>query len=245
MQRDRPVVLSIAGYDPSGGAGVLADMKTMEQLHVQGMAVLTASTIQTEDEFIQLEWLPLEFLLESISILLVRYPVRVVKIGVVRNAGFLQAIIEGVRNCSKDIIIVWDPVLVSSSGYTFFSKKDIKILESLATKIDLITPNYNEYLTLCASLDLEGYKNVLVKGGHRKNMLGTDVLIQSKTETAFLPTRKVLFEKHGSGCVLSSAIAAYLARGKTMKEACWCGKQYIEQFLNSSPSLLGKHNGIQ
>ena len=220
-------------------------MKTLEQLHVQGMAVLTASTIQTEDEFIQLEWLPLEFLLESIRVLLVRYLVRVVKIGVVRDAHFLQAIIEGVRNCSKDITIVWDPVLVSSSGYTFFSNKDIKNLEALAAEIDLITPNYNEYLTLRAALDLEGFKNVLVKGGHREDKLGTDVLIQSKTETAFLPTREVLFEKHGSGCVLSSAIAAYLARGKTMKEACRCGKQYVEQFLNSSPSLLGKHNGIQ
>lgn len=245
MQRDRPIVLSIAGFDPSGGAGVLADIKTLEQLNVQGMAVLTANTIQTENQFIRMEWLPLDFMLESIQSLLLNYTVRVVKIGIVRDFHFLRSIVECVAKLNKEAFIVWDPVLESSSGFTFFSAMDIQLLIELSDKIDLITPNYNEYLTLRAALRLEDFKNVLIKGGHRKEKVGTDILQQGNKEFTFPPTTAVLYGKHGSGCVLSSAISAYLACGKPMQDACRLGKQYVEQFLNSNPGLLGYHHEIQ
>lgn len=237
--------MSIAGFDPSGGAGVLADMKTLEQLNVYGMAVLTANTIQTEDKFAQMEWLPLDFILESIVTLLTRYPIQTVKIGIVKDFLFLESIVKCVKAVKREIYIVWDPVLKSSSGFTFFSMEELQNLSGLSEKIDLITPNYNEYLILNAAFNLESFKSLLIKGGHKKEKTGFDILKNSNTEFIFPPTIDVSFDKHGSGCVLSTAISAYLAKGETIQNACRNGKQYVEQFLNSNPSLLGYHNEIQ
>lgn len=247
MQTERPFVISVAGFDPSGGAGLLADIKTFEQLKVQGLGVCTAMTIQTESQCLSLEWQSLETILSTIDVLMKNYHVETVKIGVVKDAEFLNKIIKTIKNNNSETKIVWDPVLKSTSEFSFFDLNTISDLKNALDQIDLITPNYNEYKVLKENHVFENYENpcpVLIKGGHRKERLGTDILIQKGKEIFIEPnnTTSVFYPKHGSGCVLSSAIVSYLAKGENLGNACRKGKAYIEKFLTSNPTLLGFHS---
>ncbi|MGG5209615.1 hydroxymethylpyrimidine/phosphomethylpyrimidine kinase [Chryseobacterium sp. MIQD13] len=245
MQTERPFVISIAGFDPSGGAGILADIKTFEQLTVMGLGICTAMTIQTESQCLSIEWRPIDEILSSINVLMKKYPVRAVKIGVVKDAVFLEKIVETIRSHSAEAKIIWDPVLKSTSEFSFFDLETLFLLENVLKKIDLITPNYNEYGVLYDLLDHSGNScSVLIKGGHRNDKTGTDILIGSGKEIVLEPgTGKPAdhYPKHGSGCVLSSAITGWIAKGESLETACSKGKVYIENFLKSNPSLLGFH----
>lgn len=247
MQTERSFVMSIAGYDPSGGAGLLADIKTFEQLKVQGLGVCTAMTLQTESRFLNLNWQPLEGILNSINVLMKKYKVEAVKIGVVKDAQFLTHIVEKVKSVNIEAKIIWDPVLKSTSEFSFFDLNTISELENILKQIDLITPNYNEYKVLQEFNLFKNTKNscsVLIKGGHREDQLGTDILMENGKEVSIHPTDEtsVFYPKHGSGCVLSSAITSHLALGKNVEEACRNGKLYIEKFLTSNLTLLGFHS---
>lgn len=242
MQKDRPIVLSIAGFDPCGGAGILADVKTFEQLNTLGMGIITANTLQTEDQFFKTEWVALETILDSIQTLMKRYPISIVKIGIVKDFSFLNAIVQQIRKVNPNAFIIWDPVLESSSGFRFFQEEDLEKLPKVFAKINLLTPNYLEFLKIKPFLNTNTSMGILVKGGHQKNNLGVDVLHHNHQETSFSPNHLNISDKHGSGCVLSSAIAAHLALGKDIKDACQFGKNYVESFLNSHPSLLGFHH---
>lgn len=247
MQTERPFVISIAGFDPSGGAGLLADIKTFEQLQVQGLSICTAMTIQTESQCLNLEWQPLETILSTIDALMKNYHVETVKIGVVKDAEFLNEIIKAIKNNNSKAKIIWDPVLKSTSEFSFFDLNTISDLKNILSKIDLITPNYNEYKVLKDNHLFENLENscsVLMKGGHCEDQLGTDILILNGKEISIEPNDTVsdFYPKHGSGCVLSSAIASHLAKGENLENACRNGKLYIEKFLTSNPTLLGFHN---
>lgn len=246
MQTERPFVMSIAGYDPSGGAGLLTDIKTMEQLQVMGFGVCTAMTLQTESQCLSLEWQSLEAISMSIDVLMKKYRVQVVKIGVVKEAMMLIEIVKTVKSNNPDAKIVWDPVLKSTSEFTFFDVNTLPLLENVLNQIDLITPNYNEYKILKENklLGTQNSCSVLIKGGHREDMLGTDILMEKGKEISLQPSDEssVYYSKHGSGCVLSSAIASWVAKGETTETACKKGKLYIEQFLKSNPLLLGFHS---
>lgn len=247
MQKERPFVMTVAGFDPSGGAGILADTKTFEQLKVQGLGVCTAMTVQTEFQCFGLEWQPLKEVTSAIRILMDRYPVEAVKIGVVKDADFLNEIIQAVKADAPNAKIVWDPVLKSTSEFAFFDLNTVSCLKNVLNRIDLITPNYNEYRVLQQDRFFENSESpcaVLIKGGHREDLLGTDVLVNGGKEISILPDNKasVYYPKHGSGCVLSSAIAAHLAKGIDLETACRKGKEYIGKFLTGTPGLLGFHS---
>ncbi|MDR6159643.1 hydroxymethylpyrimidine/phosphomethylpyrimidine kinase [Chryseobacterium sp. SLBN-27] len=247
MQKERPFIMSIAGFDPSGGAGVLADIKTFEQLKVQGLAVCSAMTLQTESEFYTLQWQPIDEILSAINVLMKKYKVEAVKIGVVKDAKFLAEIVEKLKSINPEVKIVWDPVLKSTSEFSFFDLNTISELKNVLQKIDLITPNYNEYNVLKENRLFEPSENgcsVLIKGGHREDEIGTDILWENGKEISIEPnnTISVFYPKHGSGCVLSSAIASYLALGKDIEQSCRSGKLYIEKFLTSNPTLLGSYS---
>lgn len=246
MQKERPFVISIAGFDPSGGAGLLSDIKTLEQIGVMGFGICTALTLQTASQCFSLEWRPIDEITREIKVLMNHYPVSAVKIGIVKDAEFLERIIDTVKACNNETQIVWDPVLKSTSEFTFFNLETLPLLKSNFDKINLITPNYNEYLVLKDSSLLSGENlcSILIKGGHREDRLGTDVLVEGEKEIYLAPADGdfVYYPKHGSGCVLSSAIAGELAKGVNMETACKNGKLYIEKFLKSNPSLLGTHS---
>lgn len=244
--QERPYVMSIAGFDPSGGAGLLSDSKTFEQSKVMGLGVCTALTLQTASKCLSLEWRPIDEVTEAIQVLMENYPVSAVKIGIVKDAEFLGKIIEAVKAGNPEAKIVWDPVLKSTSEFTFFDLETLSQLKAVVNQLSLITPNYNEYSVLKENNLLPDTHqcSLLIKGGHREDHLGTDILVEKETEIVLQSNghNKDYFPKHGSGCVLSSAITAELAKGKSMETACKQGKLYIEKFLKSNPSLLGTHS---
>lgn len=244
--QERPYVISIAGFDPSGGAGLLSDSKTFEQSKVIGLGVCTALTLQTASKCLSLEWRPIDEVTEAIQVLMENYSVSAVKIGIVKDAKFLGKIVETVQKVNPEVKIVWDPVLKSTSDFNFFDPETLPQLKKIVHKLSLITPNYNEYSVLKENDLLPDTHQcaLLIKGGHREDHLGTDILVENGKEILLAPAERntTYFPKHGSGCVLSSAITAELAKGKNMETACRNGKLYIEKFLKSNSTLLGTHS---
>ena len=248
MSTNRPFVLSIAGLDPSGGAGILADVKTFEQHQVNGFAITTANTIQTENMFYEIQWTDLSFVIRSIETLFLSYKISVVKIGIVPGLHYLNRILSSIKLLSPATKIVWDPVLKSSTKFGFLEINNDLILSEVLLKVDLITPNYDEVVMLFPDFisDKTWINNelptaILLKGGHNEEALGTDYLFLKNSVTELLPTEINFEPKHGSGCVLSSAITANLALGYSLKTACMEAKLYIEKYLSSSSSLIGHH----
>lgn len=245
MPDERPLVLSIAGYDPTGGAGVLADIKTLEQFRVQGMAVLTAHTLQTADALMDITWYRLPTVIKAVSTLMSAYAFPVVKIGIVPDSEFLDAILQVVRQYNPEAFIIWDPVIRSSSGFRFFREESLQELSPLLDMIQLLTPNYPEYKLLqhygLFDPAYEKQGAVLLKGGHRNDRTGTDILMERESCTVFPPWNTALHPKHGSGCILSAAIAGRMAWGAPLHDAIRSAKNYVERVLNSNTSLLGYH----
>ena len=184
MSNNRPYVLSIAGFDPSGGAGVLADVKTFEQHQVYGLAIITGNTIQTEDQFIKMKWMTIDFVLESITILFNKYEIKAVKIGIVPTLDYLEQIVFQIKKLSQKTKIIWDTVLKSTTTFDFLQIENQTKLASILKKIDLITPNYKEVLQLSTkginaetkALLLSNHCAILLKGGHNTEELGVDYL---------------------------------------------------------------------
>ncbi|MEJ6979151.1 hydroxymethylpyrimidine/phosphomethylpyrimidine kinase [Pedobacter sp. P351] len=244
MTSERPVVLSIAGFDPSGGAGILADIKTFEQNLVYGFGVLTANTFQTDTDVKDLSWIPLAEIKDQIKLLMDRWEIEWFKIGIIESADVLHQVVQFIIQQNQEAKFVWDPVLRSSSGFPFFrSDRDIA---TLLKHITVLTPNLPEFEILIGkeenALSLSESTMIYLKGGHREDAeLGKDVL--------YWNSRKYIFEaknlgtsKHGSGCILASAICSNLALNIPVQLAFEKAKQYIEQVLSSNPSLLGWHS---
>ena len=244
MSENRPFVLTIAGLDPSGGAGILADIKTFEQHKVTGFAISTANTIQTENEFYEIQWNDLSFVIRSIETLFLNYKISVVKIGIVSSLHDLNQILSIIKRLSPSTKIVWDPVLKSTTKFEFMNTEDQFDLNKILSKIDLITPNYHEAEILFPNYSSKENRfstNILLKGGHNEKALGTDHLFLKDEMLELLPSEKNCFEKHGSGCVFSSAITSNLALNQTLIEACKNAKIYIENYLSSTTTLIGYH----
>jgi len=250
MEASRPTVLSIAGFDPCAGAGLLADIKTFEQHKVYGLGISTAQTVQTEDKFFAIRWEDEKDMLQSLEIMLLRYAVRAIKIGIVKNINALEKITSFIHQKNNTIKIVIDPVISSSSGFGFWNGEmsETLLFEALS-KTFLITPNYNEAMHLFpsanpkeASRKLAAYSNVLLKGGHNPDDPGADYLFSKNKTERLDAVSTAVTAKHGSGCVLSAAITANLALGFDLVDACKNAKIYTEQFLNSNKTLLGYHH---
>lgn len=247
MSYERPVVLSIAGYDPSGGAGVLADVKTFEQHRCLGMAAVTAWTVQTEDAFLHWSPMSLETIIAQVKPLLERYRIPAIKVGLCPGPEQLTGLLHWLKANVPETKIVWDPVLSASAGYTFVAQQ-VEAMAEVLQHVDLITPNVPEALRLSGAITeeeaastLARYTNVLLKGGHSTEAPGTDRLWVAGARTDIPPSGKQVYAKHGSGCILSAAIAANLALGLTLEQACREGKKYTEQVLRSNTQLLAYH----
>ncbi|RTZ00788.1 hydroxymethylpyrimidine/phosphomethylpyrimidine kinase [Flavobacterium sp. RSP49] len=250
MPENRPFAITIAGLDPSAGAGVLADIKTFEQHNVYGFAVNTGNTIQTEKEFFEIQWTDLDFVLKSLEKLFKNHTIKAVKIGIVPSLDYLKEIVFVIKKLSTKTKIVWDTVLKSTTEFRFITIDNQDVLIELLKKIDLITPNYNEILQLSVveknpeliAHDVSKHCAVLLKGGHNPRAIGVDCLYTGKETFMLTPNNTSVFEKHGSGCVLSSAITANLALGQDLKAACINAKIYIETYLKSNKTKLGYHH---
>ena len=246
MSSPRPFALSIAGSDPSGGAGLLADIKTFEANKVYGLGVTTAVTIQNENEFKSVQWLSSDEIIKQIEIITKKYKIGLAKIGLIEN---LETLIKISELLSPNSLLIWDPILKASAGFEFHKKIETEKLEMALKNIFLVTPNSEEAIALTGIKDplkaaekLSMHCNVLLKGGHSEHVKGRDFLFtREKKHYSFRPGKNMVFPKHGSGCVLSAAITANLSKGFNLHAACLRAKSYTEKFLSSNAMLLGYH----
>jgi len=244
MSIGRKNVISIAGLDPSGGAGLLADAKTFEMHQVNGFGVCSALTYQNEKELDAVEWVAVDKIIRQLSVLLRVHEVDFVKIGIIENSETLSDVIDFLLSKNKNIKIIWDPILKASTGFAFSDFANSFF--SLVGKIHLITPNKMEFEHLFESksvaLETSFKMNIYLKGGHNTENVGVDVLIRDGQEQSFKPNDGDFFAKHGSGCIFSAALCANLALGHPLGKSCENAKRYIENALASNQSLLSFHN---
>ena len=244
--KTRPKILTIAGFDPSGGAGILADIKTIEANKCLGFAVCTANTIQDELEFVSPNWIAEEEVFAQLDILMKIHTFDYVKIGLISSFEFLRRVSSKLIAQNPSLKIIWDPILSASAGFDF--KHDLSELKTVLKDVYMITPNWNEIKQLSGNEDalvgaalLAQFTHVYLKGGHHPTTKGKDYLFFDGKVNVFNPKKKVNYEKHGSGCVFSSALTANLAKKYPVVKACLRSKSYMYKFLNSSPTLLGTH----
>lgn len=237
--------MSIAGYDPSGGAGVLADVKVFEQHKVYGFAVITSNTFQNDSEVKAIDWITINDIKKQIDVILEKFDVNVFKIGIVEDSKMFFDLVKHVHAKNPEVKIIWDPILKSSSGFELFEHKET--IEDLLKGIYLITPNLPEFEKLFGNeekaLEISKQTAVYLKGGHNNHaQKGVDELFYKGEKTIFRPEAKDVSSKHGSGCILSSAVAANIALGLDLKTACEKAKTYTETRLSSNKSLLAYHH---
>jgi hydroxymethylpyrimidine/phosphomethylpyrimidine kinase len=252
-------LISIAGFDPSGGAGVLADLKTFAAFGCYGTAAITSITSQNTVAVYGAYHSPADVLRAQIDPIISDFKIAAVKIGMLPNREIIEVVAETIERYSLQNIVL-DPVISSTSGFKLIDETKI-LIERMFPLADVITPNIPEaeLLTgmkvkdpdemkraaralheLCGAQSHGGYRHaVLVKGGHLPgpNAEATDVLDDGREVNVFQAPRITTRDTHGTGCTLSSAIAALLAQGREIPEAVPLAKRYLEAALRGAPKL--------
>ncbi|MBX9758454.1 MAG: bifunctional hydroxymethylpyrimidine kinase/phosphomethylpyrimidine kinase [Beijerinckiaceae bacterium] len=246
-------VLSIAGSDPSGGAGVQADLKTFSALRCYGMAALTALTAQNTRGVTGVHVPPASFVAAQIDAIFADVRVDAVKIGMLASGDIVEAVAGRLRaHHARNIVL--DPVLVATSGDSLGAPDVIDAMKRhLFPLAHVITPNVPEAMRLAgvtaepqdaAGLEalartLHGLRAraVLVKGGHLAGTDAPDVLFDGARAFTFTAPRIDTRNTHGTGCTLSSAIAAHLARGRDLRDSVAGAKDYLTGALAASGQL--------
>ena len=253
-----PRALTIAGSDSGGGAGIQADLKTFTALGVYGMSAITSVTVQNTVGVYGVVDIPAQMVYDQIRVVVQDIGVDAAKTGMLSSREIISMVAKAVRDFGIERLVV-DPVMVSKSGDPLL-KKEAKqtLIEELLPLATLITPNIPEAQELCqfeinSIEDMEracveirsmGCKAVLLKGGHLKGEKVVDVFYDGKNfeylEGRYIPTKNT----HGTGCTLSSAITAYLAKGKDLLEAVRLGKEYIQGAIENSLNLGHGHGPL-
>jgi len=254
-----PSVLTIAGFDGSGGAGIQADIKTISALGCYATSVLTALPVQNTQGVRNIFPIPVEAVSEQIEAILDDIFPDAIKIGMVHTPELVETIVKTLAKYKK-VPIVFDPVMVATSGHRLIEEKTIEtIIEKLFPISDIITPNMDEAAIL-AKMEVKnlddmkiagerikelGCKNILLKGGHLETEMLTSFFYNDQNDYQSFKSEKVDTKNtHGSGCTLSSAIASFIARGKSMDEAVAFAQYYVsEAVLKGSDVQTGKGNG--
>lgn len=249
MNTIKPYVLSIAGFDPSGGAGILSDIKTIEANGGYGFGVISAITCQNDVSFEKVTWLPIDEIKEQIDVLQKRFEIRYIKIGLIESFEVLYQLVTYLKQKIPTSVIIWDPILKASSGFLFHQSLEKELLLQILKKIDCVTPNIPEACQLFGDnnlsnrlLEQSGHYNIYLKGGHDEKPFATDILFARKETYFFTNPRIVNGEKHGSGCVLSAALITELALKNEISTAAKNANRYTNYFLSSNKTLLGYHS---
>ncbi len=244
-----PVALTIAGSDPTGGAGLQADLKTFHQFGVYGEAVATLITVQNSQRVSRVEVLAADLVRQQIEALLEDIPPAAAKTGALGSAAIVRALAEAARHF--DFPLVVDPVLVSTQGPPLLAPKALRLLaEELIPLVTLVTPNVPEAtaLTGLAINDMEdarraalrlhemGARAVLLKGGHLPGD-PVDLLFDGSAWHEFAAPRISTLHTHGTGCAYSAAITACLARGIALPEAVARAKRWLTEAIRTNPGL--------
>ncbi len=243
-------VLTVAGSDSSGGAGIQADLKTFSAHGVYGMSVITAVTAQNTQGVLAVQDISTELISKQIEAIFEDIRVDGMKIGMASQISIINTIGEGLR-FYKPSNIVLDPVMVSKSGYHLLQPEAMKALVDILLPLaTVVTPNIPEAevitgIKINSIAEMEkaasmickmGSKNVLVKGGHLENE-ATDILFDGTGFTHLKSRRIDTRNTHGTGCTLSAAIASNLALGYSVEEAVTKAKEYITVAIENSLSI--------
>lgn len=235
------IVLTIAGSDPSGGAGIQQDLKTITACGCYGATVITSLTSQNTLGVQSAMAVPPDVVTSQLQSVLSDLRPSAVKIGMIPDREVAEAIVRSLS--SIEVPIVYDPVMISTSGYLLMAPDAIDyIAQHLFPLCTLITPNLPE----AERIDVSSLKAAyLIKGGHADSDMMTDILhmpdgITRQYTTPRIRTRNL----HGTGCTLSSAIASYLALGHTLPQAVALAKDYITSAIQRSVDIhIGSGNG--
>ncbi len=256
---DIPIALTIAGSDSGGGAGIQADLKAFSANKVYGASVITALTAQNTLGVTGVHDVPPEFVTAQLDAVFSDLDVKAVKIGMLSQVPVIEAVAEALKK-HQIKSIVFDPVMVATSGDLLLASDAVDAVKSILMPLaDVITPNLFEAAELTGksvakSLDdmrsqgnqliEDGAKSVLVKGGHSGTGDCVDLLVQSDGEKEFKAPRIDTSNTHGTGCSLSSAIAAQLAHGKSLEQAVSEAKDWLTGAISAADDLnVGKGSG--
>lgn len=251
-----PIALTIAGSDSGGGAGIQADLKTFSALGVYGASVITALTAQNTKGVTGIHDVPADFITAQMDAVFSDLDVQAVKIGMVARREAIDAIVAGLDRWSPKHV-VFDPVMVATSGDRLLSSDAVDALRTkLFPRAHLITPNLPEAAALLnesvasSEQDIEqqgrrllafGCPAVLIKGGHGQGPESTDYLIDANTVIRLAAPRILTSNTHGTGCSLSSAVAAGLAKGFGLERAVRDAKAYISAAIAAADRLNVGH----
>jgi len=251
-----PIALTIAGSDSSGGAGIQADLKTFAALGVYGASVITALTAQNTQGVSGIHQVPAEFVTAQIDAVFSDLAVGAVKIGMVAQLDNIDAIAAGLKRWSPKHVVL-DPVMVATSGDRLLASEAIEALRSkLIPCASIITPNLPEAAALLGEPVAEseaavehqgkrllamGCRAVLIKGGHGEGAESIDYLIDPQGTRALAAPRIATKNTHGTGCSLSSAIAAGLAKGEGLETAVRNAKAWISAAISAADRFSVGH----
>ena len=243
------VALTIAGSDPSGGAGIQADLKTFHQHGVYGTSVLTLMTAQNTRGVKGVECLSPQWVLDQLDAVLVDLPPVVAKTGALGNAAIIEAIGRQIPRFGFPLIV--DPVMISKHGHPLIDADGMEAMKQhVLPHAMLVTPNAPEAAVLAemeidglsameraaALIAMRGVPHVLIKGGRLESQC-VDVLWSDGELHRFASPRQDTTDTHGTGCVLSAAITARLARGEDLPVAVQNAKTFVTHAIRTAPGL--------
>jgi hydroxymethylpyrimidine/phosphomethylpyrimidine kinase len=241
-----PVVLSVAGFDPSGGAGIAADLKTFAAHNCYGVAAITALTVQNSQGVTAVHPVEPAVLRGSIQSLLADGPVKALKIGMLCNKA-TAAVVREILDSNPAIPSVLDPVVRSSSGVELLDASGLDFLRrELISRVSLVTPNLAEAAALTGlpvdnlesmkaaarKLMEMGARAVVVTGGHLEKAI--DVFFDGTEMESFVGDRIRPDNTHGTGCTFSSAVAANLALGRQLRDAVVLAKAFVAEAIRKA-----------
>jgi len=244
-----PVALTMAGSDPSGGAGIQADLKTFHQFGVYGESVITLVTVQNTLRVDRVEVLSAELVAEQLLAVLEDIPPDAAKTGALGSAEVVRAIARAAASFAFPLVV--DPVMVSKHGRPLLDEAAVNaVRDELLPCARLLTPNVPEAEALSGvairgpdelrraaeRLRDQGARAVLIKGGHLEGP-ATDVLLEGDTWREFPAPRIITRHTHGTGCTYSAAITAGLASGLALADAVARAKLFIHEAIRTAPGL--------
>lgn len=258
-QHTTPTVLTIAGSDSCGGAGIQADLKTLAALHVYGTCAITALTAQNTCSVEGIFAISPEFVQLQIQTVLSDIQVSAIKTGMLVNSAMITAVVQALAKW-QHIPLVVDPVMIATSGASLLDDDAVLLLRSqLLPQASVITPNIPEAATLlglpqatCENAMIEQAKQllalgptaVLLKGGHGTGPSANDIFCDARGVHILKAVRISTRNTHGTGCTLASAIAAGLAKGLEPQDACIQAKRYLHRALaHKNPLHVGCGQG--
>jgi hydroxymethylpyrimidine/phosphomethylpyrimidine kinase len=246
-----PIALSIAGSDPSAGAGIEADLKTFAALAVYGASVVTALTAQNTKGVFGIHDVPADFIAAQVNAVFTDLDIGAVKIGMLGTTPAIEVVTAALDRYRPHNVVL-DPVLVASSGERLLRQDALSTLRGLISRVHVITPNLSEAAVLLGTSPARdenemraqgqklltlGVRAVLIKGGHGSGPESVDFLVEADNIVRLAAPRLAGKNTHGTGCTLSSAIAAGLAKRLALDEAARQAKTYVSAAIAAADRL--------